>query len=99
MGKDLSLEFIKNRFQTEDELNNVVFSKYLKLEDKIDYIVGLDAITREDIRVIFSLTPYETNNLIEQMLSGGAIKEIVGEKYQVIDHSMAKTILGKTFGH
>ena len=96
MSNDLSLEFIKRRFKTEEEIDyicNVVFAKYLSLKDKINYVASIDMIYLEQIKTIFNLTYKQANMIIGSLLDSKAIIEYSQDKYIVNNHKELKSIL------
>ena len=100
MDEDLSLEFIKQRFKTDEELDyvcNLVFAKYLSLQDKIDYVSSIDIVYSEQIATIFNLTSKKAQKVIDDLLIKGIINQFENNKYWIYSHEKLKSYLQKMF--
>ena len=100
MDEGLTPEFIKRRFKTEDELDyacNVVFAKYLSLQDKIEYISSIDTISLDQIKIIFNLTYQKAQEIIDLLANKKVIAKLEKDKYRVSDAQGLKSILQEVF--
>ena len=94
-NKDLTIEFIKAKIKTEEDLDNLsnLFSMRGKSkEDKINYIIENEIISATTLKRLFNLSHIESKNIIDNLIKNNIIKPKEKE-YKIISSPTLKQFL------
>ncbi len=94
-NKDLTIEFLKARIKTEEDLDNLsnLFSMRGKSkEDKIKYIIENEIISATTLRRLFDISHIESKDIIEDLIKNKII-ELVNNEYKIISSTALKQFL------
>ena len=94
-NKDLTIEFLKARIKTEEDLDNLsnLFSMRGKSkEDKIKYIIENEIISATTLRRLFDISHIESKDIIEDLIKNKII-ELVNNEYNIISSTALKQFL------
>lgn len=94
-NKDLTIEFLKARIKTEEDLDNLsnLFSMRGKSkEDKIKYIIENEIISATTLRRLFDISHIESKDIIEDLIKNKII-ELVNNDYKIISSTALKQFL------
>lgn len=94
-NKDLTIEFLKARIKTEEDLDNLsnLFSMRGKSkEDKIKYIIENEIISATTLRRLFDISHIESKDIIEDLIKNKII-ELVNNEYKIISSTAIKQFL------
>lgn len=94
-NKDLTIEFLKARIKTEEDLDNLsnLFSMRGKSkEDKINYIIENEIISATTLRRLFDISHIESKDIIEDLIKNKII-ELVNNEYKIISSTALKQFL------
>ena len=94
-NKDLTIEFLKARIKTEEDLDNLsnLFSMRGKSkEDKINYIIENEVISATTLRRLFDISHIESKDIIEDLIKNKII-ELVNNEYKIISSTALKQFL------
>ena len=94
-NKDLTIEFLKARIKTEEDLDNL--SNLLTMsgkskEDKINYIIENEIISATTLRRLFDISHIESKDIIEDLIKNKII-ELVNNEYKIISSTALKQFL------
>ena len=94
-NKDLTIEFLKARIKTEEDLDNLsnLFSMRGKSkEDKIKYIIENEIISATTLRRLFDISYIESKDIIEDLIKNKII-ELKNNEYKIVSNSSLKQFL------
>ena len=94
-NKDLTIEFLKARIKTEEDLDNI--SNLLSMsgkskEDKINYIIENEIISATTLKRLFNLSHIESKNIIGILIKNNII-ELKNNEYKIISNTSLKQFL------
>ena len=94
-NKDLTIEFLKARIKTEEDLDNLsnLFSMRGKSkEDKINYIIENEIISATTLRRLFDLSYIESKDIIDDLIKNNIIS-LQDNEYKIISSTAIKQFL------
>lgn len=94
-NKDLTIEFLKARIKTEEDLDNLsnLFSMRGKSkEDKIKYIIENEIISATTLRRLFDISYIESKDIIEDLIKNKII-ELKNNEYKIVSNTSLKQFL------
>ena len=94
-NKDLTIEFLKARIKTEEDLDNLsnLFSMRGKSkEDKINYIIENKIISATTLKRLFDLSHIESKDIIEDLIKNKII-ELKNNEYKIVSNTSLKQFL------
>ena len=94
-NKDLTIEFLKVRIKTEEDLDNLsnLFSMRGKSkEDKINYIIENEIISATTLRRLFDISYIESKDIIEDLIKNKII-ELKNNEYKIVSNTSLKQFL------
>ena len=94
-NKDLTIEFLKARIKTEEDLDNI--SNLLSMsgkskEDKINYIIENEIISATTLKRLFNLSHIESKNIIGILIKNNII-ELKNNEYKIVSNTSLKQFL------
>ena len=94
-NKDLTIEFLKARIKTEEDLDNI--SNLLSMsgkskEDKINYIIENEIISATTLRRLFDLSYIESKDIIDDLIKNNIIS-LQDNEYKIISSTAIKQFL------
>lgn len=94
-NKDLTIEFLKAKIKTEEDLDNLsnLFSMRGKSkEDKINYIIENEIISATTLRRLFDISYIESKDIIEDLIKNKII-ELKNNEYKIVSNTSLKQFL------
>ena len=94
-NKDLTIEFLKARIKTEedlDNLSNLLSMRGKSKEDKINYIIGNEIISATTLRRLFDLSYIESKDIINDLIKNNIIS-LQDNEYKIISSTAIKQFL------
>ena len=94
-NKDLTIEFLKVKIKTEEDLDNLsnLFSMRGKSkEDKINYIIENEIISATTLRRLFDISYIESKDIIEDLIKNKII-ELKNNEYKIVSNTSLKQFL------
>lgn len=94
-NKDLTIEFLKARIKTEedlDNLSNLLSMKGKSKEDKIKYIIENKIISATTLKRLFNLSHIESKDIIDNLIKNNIIT-LKDNEYKIISSTALKQIL------
>ena len=94
-NKDLTIEFLKARIKTEEDLDNLsnLFSiRGKSKEDKINYIIENEIISATTLKRLFDLSYIESKNTIDNLIKNNIIS-LQDNEYKIISSTALKQFL------
>ena len=94
-NKDLTIEFLKAKITTEEDLDNI--SNLLSMsgkskEDKINYIIENEIISATTLRRLFDLSYIESKDIIDDLIKNNIIS-LQDNEYKIISSTAIKQFL------
>lgn len=94
-NKGLTIEFLKARIKTEEDLDNI--SNLLSMsgkskEDKINYIIENEIISATTLRRLFDLSYIESKDIIDDLIKNNIIS-LQDNEYKIISSTAIKQFL------
>lgn len=94
-NKDLTIEFLKARIKTEedlDNLSNLLSMRGKSKEDKINYIIENEIISATTLRRLFDLSYIESKDIINDLIENNIIS-LQDNEYKIISSTAIKQFL------
>ena len=94
-NKDLTIEFLKARIKTEedlDNLSNLLSTRGKSKEDKINYIIENEIISATTLKRLFNLSHIESKDIIDNLIKNNIIA-LVNNEYKIISSTALKQFL------
>ena len=94
-NKDLTIEFLKARIKTEedlDNLSNLLSMRGKSKEDKINYIIENEVISATTLRRLFNLSYIESKDIIDDLIKNNIIS-LQDNEYKIISSTAIKQFL------
>lgn len=94
-NKDLTIEFLKARIKTEedlDNLSNLLSMRGKSKEDKINYIIENEIISATTLRRLFDLSYIESKDIIDDLIKNNIIS-LQDNEYKIISSTAIKQFL------
>ena len=94
-NKDLTIEFLKARIKTEEDLDNLsnLFSMRGKSkEDKINYIIENEIISATTLRRLFDISYIKSKDIIDDLIKN-KIKIKKNNEYKIVSNTSLKQFL------
>lgn len=94
-NKDLTIEFLKARIKTEedlDNLSNLLSMKGKSKQDKIKYIIENGIISATTLKRLFNLSHIESKNIIDNLIKNNIIT-LKDNEYKIISSTALKQFL------
>lgn len=94
-NKDLTIEFLKARIKTKedlDNLSNLLSMKGKSKEDKIKYIIENEIISATTLRRLFDLSYIESKDIINDLIKNNIIS-LQDNEYKIISSTALKQFL------
>ena len=94
-NKDLTIEFLKARIKTEedlDNLSNLLSMRGKSKEDKINYIIENEIISATTLRRLFDLSYIESKDIINDLIKNNIIS-LQDNEYKIISSIAIKQFL------
>ncbi len=94
-NKDLTVDFLKARIKTEedlDNLSNLLSMRGKSKEDKINYIIENEIISATTLKRLFNLSHIESKDIIDNLIKNNIIKPKDNE-YKIISSTALKQFL------
>lgn len=94
-NKDLTIEFLKARIKTEedlDNLSNLLSMRGKSKEDKINYIIENEIISATTLRRLFDLSYIESKDIINDLIKNNIIS-LQDNEYKIISSTAIKQFL------
>ena len=94
-NKDLTIEFLKARIKTEedlDNLSNLLSMRGKSKEDKINYIIENEIISATTLKRLFNLSHIESKDIIDNLIKNNIIA-LVNNEYKIISSTALKQFL------
>lgn len=94
-NKDLTIEFLKARIKTEedlDNLSNLLSMRGKSKEDKINYIIENEVISATTLRRLFNLSYIESKDIIDDLIKNKII-ELKNNEYKIVSNTSLKQFL------